>query len=126
MSSLLEMQGVSASYGTIQALFGVDLDVGEAEVVALFNQESPHLLGEAVDGIVRLRARRSENRHRRAKISERSEPFNELCLDPHDTPWILPRPRRSHLGSEERGIRRSIWNLLATKERWTAMMETRL
>ncbi len=38
MSSLLEMQGVSASYGTIQALFGVDLDVGEAEVVALMGR----------------------------------------------------------------------------------------
>ena len=35
---LLEMREVSASYGTIQALFGVDLTVGEAEVVALMGR----------------------------------------------------------------------------------------
>lgn len=35
---LLEMQDVSASYGTIQALFGVDLTVGESEVVALMGR----------------------------------------------------------------------------------------
>ncbi len=38
MSSLLEMRDVSASYDTIQALFGVDLTVGEAEVVALMGR----------------------------------------------------------------------------------------
>ena len=38
MSSLLEMRDVSASYGTIQALFGVDLTVGDSEVVALMGR----------------------------------------------------------------------------------------
>ena len=38
MSTLLDMKGVCASYGTIQALFGVDLTVGDTEVVALMGR----------------------------------------------------------------------------------------
>ncbi len=36
--SLLELQGVTASYGPVQALFGVDLEVAEGEVVALMGR----------------------------------------------------------------------------------------
>jgi branched-chain amino acid transport system ATP-binding protein len=36
--SLLEMTGITASYGPSQALFGVDLSVGEGEVVALMGR----------------------------------------------------------------------------------------
>ncbi len=36
--SLLELQGVTAAYGPVQALFGVDLEVGEGEVVALMGR----------------------------------------------------------------------------------------
>lgn len=36
--SLLEMRGIEASYGPSQALFGVDLQVGEGEVVALMGR----------------------------------------------------------------------------------------
>lgn len=38
MSLLLEMRGVEAGYGAVQALFGVDLTVGEGEVVALMGR----------------------------------------------------------------------------------------
>ncbi|MFL4471593.1 ABC transporter ATP-binding protein [Tateyamaria armeniaca] len=36
--SLLEMRGIEAAYGPSQALFGVDLTVGEGEVVALMGR----------------------------------------------------------------------------------------
>lgn len=36
--SLLDLQGINASYGTAQALFGVDLSVDEGEVVALMGR----------------------------------------------------------------------------------------
>ncbi|MCV6593848.1 MAG: ABC transporter ATP-binding protein [Silicimonas sp.] len=36
--SLLQLSGVTASYGASQALFGVDLEVGEGEVVALMGR----------------------------------------------------------------------------------------
>ena len=36
--SLLTLQGVEASYGPAQALFGVDLEIGEGEVVALMGR----------------------------------------------------------------------------------------
>lgn len=36
--SLLQLQGVEASYGPAQALFGVDLEIGEGEVVALMGR----------------------------------------------------------------------------------------
>ncbi|WP_299882410.1 ABC transporter ATP-binding protein [uncultured Sulfitobacter sp.] len=36
--SLLELSGITASYGASQALFGVDLTVGEGEVVALMGR----------------------------------------------------------------------------------------
>jgi len=36
--SLLDMQGVTAFYGPSQALFGVDLDIAEGEVVALMGR----------------------------------------------------------------------------------------
>lgn len=36
--SLLSLQGITASYGASQALFGVDLEVGEGEVVALLGR----------------------------------------------------------------------------------------
>ena len=36
--SLLELSGVTASYGASQALFGVDLAIGEGEVVALMGR----------------------------------------------------------------------------------------
>lgn len=36
--SLLELSGITASYGASQALFGVDLQVGEGEVVALMGR----------------------------------------------------------------------------------------
>ncbi|MCR8825799.1 ABC transporter ATP-binding protein [Pseudosulfitobacter koreensis] len=36
--SLLELEGVQASYGPSQALFGVDLDVAEGELVALMGR----------------------------------------------------------------------------------------
>ena len=35
MNSLLSVRGVTAYYGTIAALRGVDIDVGEGEIVAL-------------------------------------------------------------------------------------------
>ncbi len=38
MSALLEMEAVTAWYGASQALFGVDLDIGEGEVVALMGR----------------------------------------------------------------------------------------
>ena len=38
MTALLEVAGVTAFYGTSQALFGVDLAVGEGEVVALMGR----------------------------------------------------------------------------------------
>ncbi|TCO73999.1 ABC transporter ATP-binding protein [Rhodovulum euryhalinum] len=38
MTALLEMRGVTAFYGHSQALFGVDLDVAEGEVVALMGR----------------------------------------------------------------------------------------
>lgn len=36
--SLLSLKGVTASYGVIQALYGVDLSIGEGEVVALMGR----------------------------------------------------------------------------------------
>lgn len=36
--SLLELSGITASYGASQALFGVDLKIGEGEVVALMGR----------------------------------------------------------------------------------------
>jgi branched-chain amino acid transport system ATP-binding protein len=36
--SLLRVSGLTASYGSSQALFGIDLDVGEGEVVALMGR----------------------------------------------------------------------------------------
>jgi len=36
--NLLKLQGVEASYGPAQALFGVDLEIGEGEVVALMGR----------------------------------------------------------------------------------------
>ena len=36
--TLLQMRGIEAAYGPSQALFGVDLDVGEGEVVALMGR----------------------------------------------------------------------------------------
>jgi len=38
MSALLQMRGVTAFYGHSQALFGVDLDMAEGEVVALMGR----------------------------------------------------------------------------------------
>jgi branched-chain amino acid transport system ATP-binding protein len=38
MSAFLEVEGVTAWYGPVQALFGVDLSVGEGEVVALLGR----------------------------------------------------------------------------------------
>ena len=38
MTALLEVAGVTAFYGSSQALFGVDLAVGEGEVVALMGR----------------------------------------------------------------------------------------
>jgi len=38
MKPLLKLDGVTASYGASQALFGVDLEVGEGEVVALMGR----------------------------------------------------------------------------------------
>jgi len=38
MSALLELRDVRASYGAVQALFGVDLSVGRGEVVALMGR----------------------------------------------------------------------------------------
>ncbi|MEL6596454.1 MAG: ABC transporter ATP-binding protein [Pseudomonadota bacterium] len=38
MSALLELRGVTASYGVSQALFGVDLSIGEGELVALMGR----------------------------------------------------------------------------------------
>ncbi|MEX0301307.1 MAG: ATP-binding cassette domain-containing protein, partial [Leisingera sp.] len=36
--SLLSLRGVEASYGPAQALFGVDLEISEGEVVALMGR----------------------------------------------------------------------------------------
>jgi branched-chain amino acid transport system ATP-binding protein len=38
MTALLKLEGVTAAYGASQALFGVDLEVGEGEVVALMGR----------------------------------------------------------------------------------------
>lgn len=38
MTTLLRLDGVTAFYGASQALFGVDLDIGEGEVVALMGR----------------------------------------------------------------------------------------
>ena len=38
MTALLRMHGIEAAYGPSQALFGVDLDVGEGEVLALMGR----------------------------------------------------------------------------------------
>ena len=38
MSRLLELEGVAAGYGPAQALFGVDLDIAEGEVLALMGR----------------------------------------------------------------------------------------
>ena len=38
MTTLLKLDGVTAFYGATQALFGVDLDIGEGEVVALMGR----------------------------------------------------------------------------------------
>ena len=38
MSALLDLRGIEAFYGTSQALFGVDLHVGEGELVALMGR----------------------------------------------------------------------------------------
>ena len=38
MSDLLTLQGIEASYGPVQALFGVDLGLGEGEVLALMGR----------------------------------------------------------------------------------------
>ena len=35
MTALLEVEGLTAAYGQIRALHGVDLTVGEGQVVAL-------------------------------------------------------------------------------------------
>lgn len=38
MSALLSLQGVTASYGASQALFGVDLEIAEGEMIALMGR----------------------------------------------------------------------------------------
>ena len=38
MTTLLDLEGVTAFYGASQALFGVDLDIAEGEVVALMGR----------------------------------------------------------------------------------------
>ncbi|WP_224826036.1 ABC transporter ATP-binding protein [Cognatishimia sp. MH4019] len=38
MSALLELRGITATYGSSQALFGVDLTIGEGELVALMGR----------------------------------------------------------------------------------------
>ena len=38
MTSLLSLRGITASYGASQALFGVDLEVDEGELVALMGR----------------------------------------------------------------------------------------
>lgn len=38
MSPLLSLQGITASYGASRALFGVDLEIGEGEMVALMGR----------------------------------------------------------------------------------------
>ncbi len=38
MSALLELRGITATYGASQALFGVDLTIGEGELVALMGR----------------------------------------------------------------------------------------
>ena len=38
MTTLLELKGVTAFYGASQALFGIDLDIAEGEVVALMGR----------------------------------------------------------------------------------------
>ncbi|MEL7211833.1 MAG: ABC transporter ATP-binding protein [Pseudomonadota bacterium] len=38
MSALLELEGITARYGASQALFGVDLTIGEGELVALMGR----------------------------------------------------------------------------------------
>ncbi len=38
MTTLLDLKGVTAFYGASQALFGIDLDIAEGEVVALMGR----------------------------------------------------------------------------------------
>ena len=56
------------------------------------NQQPPNILGQTINWIVTLDACGAKDRHARPNIGEGSKPLNKLCLNPHDTPWILPRP----------------------------------
>lgn len=130
MTVLLEMRGVTAFYGHSQALFGVDLDLGEGEVVALMGRNGmgktttiraltrlmPHRAGT-----IRFAGRALEGMpaHRAARLGlglvpEGRRAFRGLTAEENllaaarPGPWDLPRlyslfPRLAERRAQEAG-----------------------
>ncbi|MBV7394182.1 ABC transporter ATP-binding protein [Mameliella sediminis] len=73
MSALLRVEGLQASYGTSQALFGVDLDVSPGEVVALMGR----------NGMGKTTTLRCICRLMRAKGNLRFDGTDLMHLPPH-------------------------------------------
>lgn len=130
MTALLEMRGVTAFYGHSQALFGVDLDIGEGEVVALMGRNG---MGKTttIRALTRLTPHRAGNirfagrpleglpAHRAARLGlglvpEGRRAFRGLGVEENliaaarPGPWDLPRvhalfPRLAERAGQDAG-----------------------
>ena len=93
MTSLLSLDGVTAFYGPAQALFGVDLEVAEGEMVALLGRNGMGKtttvhgvfgLAPTRDGEIVFRGRRIDGMraHRRARLGLGLVPEGRRCFGP--------------------------------------------
>jgi branched-chain amino acid transport system ATP-binding protein len=109
---MLRLRGVAAFYGRVQALFGVDLDVGPGELVALLgaNGAGKSTVLRAISRLVRTSGELSVNEHDLTRLStdavarvpEGRGTFTELTVRENLTLAARARARRDrHLVVED-------------------------
>ena len=86
MTTLLSLKGVTAFYGASQALFGIDLDIAEGEVVALMGRNG---MGKTTT----VRTISALLRPRDGAITFAGHPTRGMADPPRRPPRHRPRPR---------------------------------
>lgn len=125
MTKLLELEGVTAFYNDSQALFGVDLSVGEGEVVALMGRNG---MGKttAIKTVMRMMSHRAGNIRFDGKSLERVPSHRAARMGL----GLVPEGRRcfSNLTVEENllaAARPGDWDLSAIAQLFPRLAERR-